>query len=68
MIFEDKSLKSIYELDHVLQEEHDLLSVSKEIYRITQLLVDKYQGNEIVKFYHHDTMIIMVMRSMLILI
>lgn len=54
MIFEDTSLKSIYELDHVLQEEHDLLSVSKEIYRITHLLMDKYQRNEIVKFYHHD--------------
>ena len=54
MIFEDTSLKSIYELDHVLQEEHDLLSVSKEIYRITQLLMDKYQRNEIVKFYHYD--------------
>ena len=54
MIFEDKSLKSIYELDHVLQEDHDLLSVSKEIYRITHLLMDKYQRNEIVKFYHHD--------------
>ena len=48
MIFEDTSLKSIYELDHVLQEEHDLLSVSKEIYRITHLLMDKYQRNEIV--------------------
>ena len=54
MIFEDKSLKSIYELDHVLQEDHDLLSASKEIYRITHLLMDKYQRNEIVKFYHHD--------------
>ena len=54
MIFEDTSLKSIYELDYVLQEEHDLLSVSKEIYRITHLLMDKYQRNEIVKFYHHD--------------
>lgn len=31
MIFEDKSLKSIYELDHVLQEDHDLLNVSKEM-------------------------------------
>ena len=31
MIFEDTSLKSIYEPDQVLQEEHDFLSVSKEM-------------------------------------
>lgn len=54
MIFEDKLLSSIYDLDHNLKEEHDLLSVSKEIYRITQLLLQKYESREVVKFYHHD--------------
>lgn len=55
MLFEERSLRSVYDFGMLLPEEDaNLTSLSKEIWRITQLLYTPGRAGEKTAFRHRD--------------